>query len=67
MGPRASIESASSRSSTGNVHYKKSLLVSANIMRDKKENDNTVTNINRLHLIRITQLRYLSISQSHHD
>jgi hypothetical protein len=58
-------ESASSRSSTGNVHYKKSMFsvsAIANIMRDKKENDNIVINTNHLHHIRTTQLPYPSIN-----
>jgi hypothetical protein len=60
-------ESASSRSSTGNVHYsnKKSMFsvsANANIMRDKKENDNIVINTNHLHHIRTTQLPYPSIN-----
>jgi hypothetical protein len=56
-------ESASSRSSTGNVHYKKSMFsANANIMRDKKENDNIVINTNHLYHIRTTQLPYPSIN-----
>ena len=60
--------SASSRNSIGNAHYsnKKSLLnesASVNIMRDKRENDNTEISINHLHRTRITPLRYPSTSR----
>jgi hypothetical protein len=60
--------SASSRNSIGNAHYsnKKSLLnvsASANIMRDKRENDNIEININHLHHTKTTPLRYPSTSR----